>query len=78
MELVISGSATSSDDSSIPHILTDTDILGQVCHHGAVAQSDTVAQLSRQLLTRLLSQREDSNCPDLKQLLLRWIPYIEV
>ena len=70
--------ATSSDDSSLTHILTDADILGQVCCHGAVAQSDTVAQLSRQFLTRLLSLTEETNCPDLEQLLLLWIPYIEV
>ena len=74
--------ATSSGGSSLHHILTDADILGQVCRYGAVSQSDTVAQLSRQLLTGLLSQskaqREETSCSDLKQLLLRWIPYIEV
>ena len=74
--------ATSSGDSSLHHILTDADILGQVCCYGAVSQSDTVAQLSRQLLTGLLfqsiAQREETSCSDLKQLLLRWIPYIEV
>ena len=72
----------SSGDSSLHHILTDADILGQVCCYGAVSQSDTVARLSRLLLTRLLSQSiaptEEACCSDIKRLLLRWIPYIEV
>lgn len=74
--------AKTSGDSSLHHILTDADILGQVCRYGAVSQSDTVAQLSRQLLTRLLSQSviqlEETSCSDLKELLRQWIPYIEV
>ena len=74
--------AETSGDSPLHHILTDADILGQVCCYGAVSQSDTVAQLSRQLLTRLLSQSlvetEETSCSDLRELLRQWIPYIEV
>ena len=73
---------TSSGGSSLHHVLTDDDILGQVCCYGAVSQSDAVARLSRQLLTRLLSQSiaptEEASCSDIKRLLLQWIPYIEV
>lgn len=64
--------------NSVLHVLTDADILGQVCCYGAVSDSDTVAQSSRQLLTRLISQREEAHWSELKQLLLQWMPYIEV
>ena len=70
--------ATSSCASSLHHILTDADILGQICRYGAVSRSDTVAQSSRQFLARLLSQKEEGCWSELKQLLLQWIPYIEV
>ena len=69
-------------DSPLHHILNDADILGQVCRYGAVSQSDTVAQLSRQLLNRLISQSlvqtDETSCSDLRELLRQWIPYIEV
>ena len=74
--------AKTSGDSPLHHILSDADILGHVCRYGVVSQYDTVAQLSRQLLTRLLSQSlvqtEETSCSDLKELLRQWIPYIEV
>lgn len=69
---------TGSDDSSSDRVLTDADVLAQICSSGAVSQSESVAQLSRRLLTKLLAQRGDECLSEPKQLLLQWIPYIEV
>ena len=64
--------------SSVRKVIIDADILGQVCCHGAMSELDTIAQLSRQLLIRLFSLREESFWSELQQLLLQWMPYIEV
>ena len=64
--------------SSVRKVIIDADILGQVCCHGTISESDTIAQSSRQLLIRLFSFREEPFWSELQQLLLQWMPYIEV
>lgn len=64
--------------SSVRKVIIDVDILGQVCCHGTISESDTIAQSSRQLLIRLFSFREEPFWSELQQLLLQWMPYIEV
>ena len=76
--LTTSGSDQNSSLSSARKVILDTDILGQVCCHGALSESVAISQLSRQLLSGLFSQREEPFLSDVQQLLPQWMPYIEV
>lgn len=71
-------SESGSTSPAAIHLILDADIVSQVCCYGAVSDLDTVAQPSRQLLRRLLSLREELFWPELRNLLLQWMPYIEV
>ena len=78
---VLSTNESSQPDSfltSVKEVITDADILGQVCCHGAISESNIIAQSSRQLLIRLLCLREKPFWSELQQILLQWMPYIEV
>ena len=75
-----SENATKADSplSCLRRVILDADILYQVCCLGAVSESDRVANLSRQLLRRLLFLWEDPISRELKSILLQWMPYVEV